>query len=83
MEYPPNYGIDTSEAGTSQERYFMVLAGLLHKNLLVQVEIRDALIVLSKNPETSRAGTGSAPSHPSREVDTHPDTRVQGKKGSR
>lgn len=51
MEKPPNYGIDSTDAGTSQERYFMVLAGLLHKNLLVQTEIRDALVALNKKSE--------------------------------
>ena len=37
------YGIDTTTAGTLQERYFMILAGLLEKNLAVQIEIRDML----------------------------------------
>lgn len=54
MDTAPNYGIDTAEAGTSQERYFMVLAGLLHKNLLMQTEIRDALVALNKTPAKER-----------------------------
>lgn len=45
------YGIDTSTAGTLQERYFMVLAGLIDKNLAVQLEIRDQLVKLNKNLE--------------------------------
>lgn len=35
------YGIDIRSAGTLQERYFMILAGLLEKNLKASVEIRD------------------------------------------
>ncbi len=48
------YGIDTSTAGTLQERYFMVLAGLLDKNLAVQLEIRDQLARLNKNLESNK-----------------------------
>lgn len=48
------YGIDTSTAGTIQERYFMILAGLLDKNLAVNLEIRDALVTLNKTIATNK-----------------------------
>lgn len=54
MDTAPHYGIDTKEAGTSQEMYFMVVAGLLHKNLLVQMEIRDLLKKGSVSPTAAR-----------------------------
>jgi hypothetical protein len=56
------YGIDVSAAGTMQESYFMVLAGLLAKNLAVQIEIRDELKTLNQTSITRHitvAGTRS------------------------
>ncbi len=41
------YGIDTTTAGTIQERYFMVLAGLMQKSLEINREILGQLIALN------------------------------------
>jgi hypothetical protein len=49
------YGIDTTTAGSFQERYFMVLAGLLEKQIAVSNQILAELKVLTKALSTEPA----------------------------
>jgi hypothetical protein len=37
------HGVDWSDAGTVQEKYFIILAGLLQKNLEAQIETQNLL----------------------------------------
>jgi hypothetical protein len=61
VEKPPNYGIDTTTAGTSQERYFMVLAGLMQKSLELDRAILDQLLEMNKGlaPKVTEIDTKS------------------------
>lgn len=60
------YGIDTTTAGTLQEKYFMVLAGLMQKSLEVNRAILDQMIVLNKSlaPKVTEIDTSRASPDP-------------------
>ncbi len=70
------YGIDTSTAGTIQERYFMVLAGLMQKSFEVNREILDQLIMLNASlaPKVTEINAGHKT--PEREFEYPPSDGV-------
>lgn len=84
METPPNYGIDTTIAGTLQERYFMVLAGLMQKSLELNRAILDQLIALNGSfvPKVTEINAKSARDFEFPPLDGVPP-RHQGKKAQR
>lgn len=53
-----SYGIEIEGAGTLQERYFMILAGLLEKNLEALNRIESLLEQNSQSSAPGKTGSG-------------------------